>query len=131
VRNWLQTLLSKWVNLYSYVKDLDLMDSGRKVETKLAAHVKRAVEKDVKFLEANRLIDYSMMLGLHHRKEGEEGGEGGGLEGLEGFGDKEDVSVHRRQGSYGGPTVGLYKLTPVEPYSLKGNRLASTLGPIK
>ena len=34
----------------------------------MAEDVKRAVANDIEFLERNRLIDYSMMLGLHYKK---------------------------------------------------------------
>ena len=63
------------------LKDLDFLENeDHKVESKLAAQVKRAIEKDVQFLEDNRLIDYSMMLGLHFRDaDGVAGGEDGSV----------------------------------------------------
>jgi len=54
-------------------KDLDFLARNQCVETPLAEDVKVAIAKDVEFMRANKLIDYSMMLGLHtRRREGEE-----------------------------------------------------------
>ena len=50
------------------LKDLDFAESGEVVINPMAEDVKRAVANDIEFLERNRLIDYSMMLGLHYKK---------------------------------------------------------------
>jgi hypothetical protein len=47
------------------LKDLDFLQSGLRVENPLATNVMNAIAIDVAFMERNRLIDYSMMVGLH------------------------------------------------------------------
>ena len=53
------------------LKDLDYRDERRVVSNPNVTDVKRAIAKDVAFMEKNRLIDYSMMLGLHYAEDGE------------------------------------------------------------
>jgi 1-phosphatidylinositol-4-phosphate 5-kinase len=47
------------------LKDLDFLESGYRVENPFAEEVKAAIAMDVAFMRRNRLIDYSMMVGLH------------------------------------------------------------------
>lgn len=58
------------------LKDLDFLETELKVENPLAEDVKKAIEKDVAFMERNKLIDYSMMVGLHFYDDDEGIGEG-------------------------------------------------------
>ena len=50
------------------LKDLDFAESGEVVINPMAEDVKPRRAGDIEFLERNRLIDYSMMLGLHYKK---------------------------------------------------------------
>ena len=75
------------------LKDLDYRDERRVVSNPNVADVKRAIAKDVAFMEKNRLIDYSMMLGLHYAEDGEpNAGTGGDQRGAPG-GPSEAVPV--------------------------------------
>ena len=47
------------------LKDLDFLESADVVQNPMAEEVKAAIATDVAFMERNRLIDYSMMVGLH------------------------------------------------------------------
>ena len=50
------------------LKDLDFLESDVHVQNRMAEEVKAAIATDVAFMERNRLIDYSMMVGLHFRE---------------------------------------------------------------
>ena len=69
------------------LKDLDFLQSNVCVQNPMAEEVKAAIAVDVAFMERNRLIDYSMMVGLHFYDD--EGGDGDG----DGDGDKERATV--------------------------------------
>ena len=51
-------------------KDLDRIERGTIVENKMASEIKAAIANDVEFMRRNRLIDYSMMLGVHFKTDG-------------------------------------------------------------
>ena len=53
------------------LKDLDFLESDVHVQNRMAEEVKAAIATDVAFMERNRLIDYSMMVGLHFRDDAE------------------------------------------------------------
>ena len=56
------------------LKDLDFLESDVHVQNRMAEEVKAAIATDVAFMERNRLIDYSMMVGLHFHADAEPGG---------------------------------------------------------
>jgi len=51
-------------------KDLDRIERGTIVENRMASEIKAAIANDVEFMRRNRLIDYSMMLGVHFKTDG-------------------------------------------------------------
>ena len=53
------------------LKDLDFLESDVYVQNRMAEEVKAAIATDVAFMERNRLIDYSMMVGLHFHADAE------------------------------------------------------------
>ena len=55
------------------LKDLDFLESALAVQNPMAEEVKAAIATDVAFMERNRLIDYSMMVGLHFYDDDAEG----------------------------------------------------------
>ena len=77
------------------LKDLDFLESSVRVETPMAEEVKAAIATDVAFMERNRLIDYSMMVGLHFYDDAEGGDGDGGGDGARGDGDRDGANEGR------------------------------------
>ena len=50
-------------------KDLDQIERGTIVENKMASEIKAAIANDVEFMRRNKLVDYSMMLGVHFKND--------------------------------------------------------------
>lgn len=102
------------------LKDLDFLESDVHVQNRMAEEVKAAIATDVAFMERNRLIDYSMMVGLHFRDDAEThgnravaaaGSDGAGATSAEENGVPPSPAGHRRRrsgyGSFGGSSGGV------------------------
>ena len=92
------------------LKDLDFLESDVYVQNRMAEEVKAAIATDVAFMERNRLIDYSMMVGLHFHADAETcgnravaagGGDGAGATSAEENGVPPSPGHRRRRSGYG------------------------------
>ena len=86
------------------LKDLDFLESADVVQNPMAEEVKAAIATDVAFMERNRLIDYSMMVGLHFHADAETGaggGDGAGATSAEENGVPPSPGHRRRRSGYG------------------------------
>ena len=82
------------------LKDLDFLESSVRVENPMAEEVKAAIATDVAFMERNRLIDYSMMVGLHFYDDAEGGDGDGDGDGARGDGDRDGASEGRDENEH-------------------------------